>query len=104
MTDEEWRPVLQPIIVCAANRHADGTIVCGARHFDMIMRRQIDAQVETGLAKLPVIGKRIRHKRWIKWGQADQGFIDQFGRWYDRVTAGEIFFGQPLPLFSEDLY
>lgn len=56
-----------PYIVCAANRHESGLIICGARHFDPIMRA-----VLTHLA----LGKGC-----------DQGFIDQHGKWYTRTEA-----------------
>ena len=89
----------QPIIVCAACRY-NGLIVCGARHYDMIMSRIIDTFPEG---------------TW-KSGQAEQGFIDQFGEFHDREAALEIVTlsgqnycaerngGYGRELFSEGLY
>lgn len=71
---ENWQPDpdIPAWIVCAANRHREsGVIFCGARHFDNLMRGQIKA------ANYPFTGY-------------DQGFIDQYGRFYDRKEAWEI--------------
>ena len=55
------------IVVCAAIRHKrSGLILCGSRHFDMIMARCIEAY------------KEEKHE-FDTWVDADQGFIDQFG-------------------------
>lgn len=87
-----------PRVVCAAIRHKiTGAIICGARHFDKIMCKQIEG---------PKIGV---------WADADQGFIDQFGNFMTRQEAYVIaekngqFFGKDAPhekgcLYSEDLY
>lgn len=81
-------------IVCAANKYKDGTVVCGARHFDMLMHNV--------LAKLE-----------IKPGKEEQGFVDNKGQFLTREEARVIAFqnGQiehvsihPTRLFSEDLY
>jgi len=72
----KWQPSpdIQPWIVCAANRNKNnGRIVCGARHFDPIMRAQIEAS-----------------EGFVSWRNSDQGFIDQFGRFYDRWEAWKI--------------
>lgn len=82
-------------IVCAAIRHPDGRIVCGARHFDDVMRSQI--------------GRRNAHD----WVAADQGFIDQFGHFHTREEAWEIAHRNqqirrnvsiPGTLYSENIY
>lgn len=85
-------------IVCAACKHSSGLIVCGARHFDRIMNAQIKA---TGIKK---------------WASAEQGFIDQFGNFYNRVEALQIIArnelqtinmqsnGSSTELYSEGLY
>lgn len=87
-------------IVCAAirNKHT-GLIVCGARHFDEIMHNTLKAIA--GLASDELDG----------WVDADQGFIDQFGKYLSREEANKIVLqtGQCVPelpntLFSEDLY
>ena len=69
--DSNWQPdpEIKPWIVCAANKHIEtGTIFCGARHFDNLMRGQIKA------ANYPFTGY-------------EQGFVDQFGRFYNREEA-----------------
>ena len=91
----------KPWIVCAAMQHKD-CIITGARHFDLIMQRQIELY-------------RIAHNNGnhIKW---EQGFIDQFGKFYNRHNAMQIVkeSGQPFnaernsgsgeELYSEGLY
>ncbi len=74
--DTKWEPTTKPWIVCAANKHQlSGRIVCGARHWDSVMRGQV--QDMDGV--------------WDKsWGDAEQGFIDQWGRFYTREEAMEI--------------
>lgn len=82
-------------VVCAALRNGEGTIVCGPRHFDETMRRQI---IESG----------------GDWRAAEQGFVDQRGEWLTReealsvaVVAGQIIRrcgGDDHELFSENLY
>jgi hypothetical protein len=85
----------QSIIVCAACRVGD-IILCGARHWDKIMCKQADSM-------------------GIKGGNEEQGFIDQFGDFYNRETSMEIVkqSGQRFDiesnrgdttLFSEGLY
>lgn len=84
-------------VVCAALRCANGRIICGARHFDPIMRAQITASEGYGV-----------------WRLADQGFIDNFGRFLSREAAHQIAWeqdqirhrcgGDAKRLFSENLY
>jgi len=86
----------EPLIVCAANRLPDGSIICGARHFDKVMHSQM---------------KRDGREDWRK---SEQGFIDQHGTWYNREDARKIAEkngqirrpegGGPLDLYSENLY
>jgi hypothetical protein len=92
-----WQPdpEIKPWIVCAANRHKEtGVIFCGARHFDNAMRGQIKA------ANYPFTGY-------------EQGFIDQFSRFYNRKEAwiiaetnGQIkrISGTKGTLYSEDVW
>ena len=85
-------------IVCAAIRVED-EIICGARHFDEIMHKQIERKDES-------------HR--LKWRKAEQGFIDQFGNFLTREEAFIIadINGQIInkigykgnKLFSEHLY
>jgi hypothetical protein len=84
-----------PIIVCAANRHRESNrIICGARHWDNIMRSQ-----------------KLESETFNNW---DQGFINQFGEFLTREEAhiiakknGQIRHrcgGDESTLFSENLY
>ena len=97
---EYWndRGITPPVekVVCAANRLSDGTIICGARHWDTTMRR---------------VAKRINDKTL----DAEQGFINQWGVFLDRKEALAVAkaSGQPLDmerngcddeLYSEGLY
>ena len=86
----------QAIVVCAACR-VDGALVCGARHFDNVMRDQMDLMPQS-----------------LKWARAEQGFINQFGEFLTREEAmiAAKASGRPLniehssgeALFSECLY
>lgn len=91
MTSNEQR------IVCAANRYG-AVIVCGARHFDMVMHG--------------VLGKLFCDAEHAQ--DCEQGFIDNSGKFHNRYeafkiaeAAGQIRHktGGPEPrLYSEDLY
>ncbi len=87
----------QSIIVCAACSFGT-TIICGARHWDKVMRNQL------GLMNCSVPASKF-----------EQGFIDQFGDFHDRFAAFRIVqeSGQPYnrdsngsdtELFSEGMY
>lgn len=99
-TIDGWEvPPVRPFIVCAAcRRQRDGLVIAGARHFDNIMTSAIAAMTPEGMPR--------------DWVDADQGFIDQWGRFYDRREAAMLAAqnGQCDPdlfdthLFSEDLY
>lgn len=83
-------------IVCAAIRHPNGSVICGPRHFDMLMRIQVKESPHGG------------------WGHAEQGFVDQCGVFLNRKQAlgvaeeaGQIIRrcgGDDTELFSENLY
>lgn len=87
---------IQRYVVCAANRLDDGTIICGARHWDKIMRA---VAIKIG---------------WDDCRLAEQGFIDQWQNFMTReeacyvaVTNGQIKKEDLLEegtLYSEDLY
>lgn len=87
------------VVVCAACK-IDDIVFCGARHFDAIIHKQINAAFsEVELMSL---------RRDIK-----QGFIDNQGNFLTRTEAlevakqaGQIKFKHPPAhkLFSEDLY
>jgi len=69
---EEWRP--EPglaRVVCAAMRFREtGRIICGARHWDPIMRQQ-----------------KREDEPWDGW---EDGFIDQFNQFLTRAEAWDI--------------
>ncbi len=96
---EEERSKPKRWVVCAANKY-DDYIVCGARHFDSIMHGVLHAMDNRPHSST-----------------AEQGFIDQFGVWMNRVEALQVAkdSGQPLnmerngcpqnrKLYSEGLY
>ena len=85
-----WTPTTRPVIVCAANELADGTLLIGVRHWDTRMRDQFRAKYGPfnqnkflkflrRLVGLPVPPRGL--------GTEGQGFIDQFGRFYEREEA-----------------
>ncbi|ASV44082.1 hypothetical protein PBI_SCTP2_67 [Salicola phage SCTP-2] len=88
---------MNPRIVCAAMKLQDGTIVVGVRHFDHFMIQQIQA-----------MNMHVTHSNTV------QGFVDQFGEFYDREQAYEVAHGNNQivrdedvchgSLFSENLY
>lgn len=85
-----------PFVVCAANRHREtNRIICGARHWDNIMRSQ-----------------KLESETFNGW---DQGFINQFGEFLTREEAWVIaeknnqikekcYETQTGYLYSENLY
>lgn len=84
-----------PQIVCAAMRYKD-ILILGPRHYDTVMQEQLKAY--------------FPHEDYPRF---DQGFIDQWGRFYGRVEAhqlvtsnGQKLTTEPLRdvLFSENLY
>ncbi len=91
---------IKPWIVCAAIKHNE-SIICGARHFDMIMHGQL-AVYDAWCGD--------NNKKW------EQGFVDQWGNFHTRKEAMQIVKenGQPFnaernkgngkDLYSEGLY
>ena len=63
---------MNSIIVCAANRlKADpNVIILGIRHYDKFMRDSIAR-----------MGKEPHNMYW------EQGFVDQYGKFYNRIDA-----------------
>lgn len=61
-------------VVCAANRCADGVVLLGARHWDMMMHKQADQ----------IYGDREIPK------PVEQGFIDNRGNFLTREEAWKI--------------
>lgn len=86
-------------VVAAAIKNADGDVIVGARHFDMLMHKQ--------LAKTTGVWKEAEHP-------IIQGFIDQFGEFLTREEAWVIaqrnnqiirrVGGDDPKLYSENLY
>lgn len=62
-----------PRIVCAAIRAADGDILIGIRHYSRDMHVQIQSRHD---------GKKFMNRL-----DEDQGFVDQFGKFYSRQEA-----------------
>lgn len=87
--------IVKQRVVCAAIKNTDGDIICGPRHFDIIMRLQI----------------MNSKKDWII---PEQGFVDQFGKFLNRKeayivakSAEQIIRptgGDEGKLFSENIY
>jgi hypothetical protein len=98
-SESEWKPDYTKTprrVVCAANRHHHSRLViCGARHWDKVMRAQ-------------AVALGTPSEEW------DQGFIDQFGCWMTREEAWIVAANQNQirrrcggdgeRLFSENLY
>lgn len=89
-----------PVIICAAARIKSNDvylIVCSPRHYDRIAHAQIAHMGNRDL-----------------WRHAEEGFVDQYGNFYDRKQAWDIAVknGQivrdhdkcPGTLYSEHLY
>lgn len=90
-------------IVCAANRLPDGTMFIGARHWDDLMCAQAGRYIA------------LHELEDHEVGDAEQGFMDQWGRFMTRKAAwliaeknGQILHRGPgyngPDLFSENLY
>ena len=91
-------------VVCAAIRADDGSILIGIRHYSQDMHMQIDSRND---------GEKFTHR-----GGHDQGFVDQYGTYMDRLEAfkiaseaGQIFdidacsyTPDGIKLYSEGLY
>lgn len=107
-TEQGFTPLNRPWIVCAAiRRKTDGSIITGARHFDTIMQQSLCRFQKNDE------GTALTDAFDTSWRDADQGFIDQWGRYYSRKEAlqvalqNEQCFRNPSAsyrLYSEDLY
>lgn len=87
----------QQVVVCAACKHPTSDLmICGARHWDSVMREQFMA--------MAMYGEKQQAAQW------EQGFIDQFGDFLTREEAAIVArkSGQTKCegkiIFSEDLY
>jgi hypothetical protein len=95
LNPKEWRYVYNPRIVCAANKLKDGNIVIGIRHHDVFMNKQIRLMESSMVDEI-------------------EGFVDQYGNFYDRKKAlkiakrnKQIIRTEGIPdscLYSENLY
>lgn len=88
-------------IVCAAVRLKNGRVICGVRHFDVIMRGNLPTLIEAAHECLKdheegfVDNKYIFRDRGTAWHIADAA-----GQIKDRNAPGCM----PGTLFSEDLW
>jgi hypothetical protein len=88
-------------VVCAALRNKQGHIICGARHYDEVMRSQLKLAVLAG-------------PEWDSIQDITQGFIDQWGIFLSRAEALEVAKaanqiikrcgGDSTELYSENIY
>jgi hypothetical protein len=69
--DSAWQPAVGQRVVCAANRFPCGTVVLGARHYDMLMHLTIE-------------------KLGLEPGDDEEGFIDQWGQFLTRTQAWKV--------------
>jgi hypothetical protein len=81
-----------PRIICAAIQRADGCIVAGPRHFDQTMWCQIlDITSEAfRLIQSNGSGETGVPPAVVNWRGAEEGFIDQHGKFYTRQEAWPI--------------
>lgn len=78
---------MKPRIVCAACQHADGRLLLGIRHFDHLMWASL---LRLSLEQFEVYIRDPNHETppEVKgWANAEQGFVDQFGKFYTREEA-----------------
>lgn len=76
--EDTWVPpeTVKPVIVCAANRYGK-IVVLGVRHFHPTMLNQMQ------LFRPEVL-------KAMKDDKCEQGFVDQFGRFYSRKQAMDL--------------
>lgn len=84
---KDKRVILEPRIVCAANRHpTTGEIAIGVRHFCTQMHQNI-----RGLcARRGVKASDLNNEYAMGWRTSKQGFIDQFWKFHTREEAWVI--------------
>ncbi len=102
-TDLSSEPLIR--IVCAANRHKSGLIICGARHYDQVMRAAIKALNHGD----------VDEARCNGFYSCEEGFITNKGEYVSRelalrlaTAAGQVRRrtggAECKQLYSEDLY
>lgn len=69
---------MNPRIVCAAIQNADGVVICSPRHYDETMHKIIE-QIDECLMS-----------SFYDSSTVIQGFVDQFGNFYNRRDAYKI--------------
>lgn len=90
MSEIEWEPTIRPVIVASANKLSDGTMLIGVRHWDALMRDQFQAKYGKSRYKQ---GQWYRFVNFLQGRpptpklRDEQGFIDQFARFYQREEA-----------------
>lgn len=96
----DYRELHNNCVVCAACKHRDdGLIICGARHWDMVMHKVRESLPE----------------KYHNSASYEQGFIDRYGNFLTREEAFDLaeHAGQirvktgntrVKTLYSEDLY
>lgn len=68
---------MNPRIICAANRDSEtGVIILGIRHWDKSMHQQANWMTRANDSDDFIFD--------------EQGFVDQFGRFYDRQEAWKV--------------
>lgn len=72
-------------IVCSAMKMDDGHIILGVRHFSPDMRATLQRIYGTGFKLLGNWINKPYHLRVV-----EQGFVDQYGTFYDRGTAWAV--------------
>jgi hypothetical protein len=77
----------QQRIVCAAQRHRDGRIVCGARHFDDLMWQQILQMTPAAWQSLKISNEAppVEAQHWSRFSRS--GFVNQFCEFLTREEA-----------------
>lgn len=107
----DHKKVLPRHVVCAALRNCQGQIICGARHYDHVMRIQIANSKGRRYWRtfVKIFGRIV----W-RCPPVQQGFIDQWGYFMDREEALDVATaanqivrrcgGDDKELFSDNLY
>ena len=78
------RPPRPPRIVCAAMKNGHGDIICSPRHYDGLCHQQLRRSTPWFFRSWLFRFFHIRSKRWAS---CEQGFVDQFGKFYNRNEA-----------------
>jgi len=69
--ESTWQTAVGQRVVCAANLFPCGTIVLGARHYDLLMCQTI---------------KKLE----LDTGEDEEGFVDQWGQFLTRTQAWKV--------------